>query len=97
MNNLVADACNQIQSDDNLKNGYHALGFSQGGLFVYSRSLHKYTAISIFRRALAQRCPVPVKTLVSIGGPQRGIFGFPYCLGEQGICEYITFKFLIKE
>jgi len=27
--------------------------------------------------------------LISIGGPQRGIFGFPYCLGEQGICDTV--------
>ncbi|KAI6186487.1 Galectin [Aphelenchoides besseyi] len=53
--------------------GYHALGFSQGGLFV---------------RALAQRCTnPPVKGIVSIGGPQFGIYGFPYCLGDEGICD----------
>lgn len=34
MNDLIDDACKQIQADDQLKNGYHALGFSQGGLFV---------------------------------------------------------------
>ncbi|KAI6190028.1 Palmitoyl-protein thioesterase 1 [Aphelenchoides bicaudatus] len=75
MNDLVDDACKQIQADDKLKNGYHALGFSQGGLFV---------------RALAQRCSnPPVKNLISIGGPQRGIYGFPYCLGEEGICDTV--------
>ncbi|KAI6199673.1 Palmitoyl-protein thioesterase 1 [Aphelenchoides besseyi] len=55
--------------------GYHALGFSQGGLFV---------------RALAQRCTnPPVKGIVSIGGPQFGIYGFPYCLGDEGICDTV--------
>ncbi|KAI6228774.1 Palmitoyl-protein hydrolase 1 [Aphelenchoides fujianensis] len=75
MNELVDDACRQIQADEQLKDGYHALGFSQGGLFV---------------RALAQRCSnPPVRGIVSIGGPQRGIYGFPYCLGEQGICDTV--------
>ncbi|KAI6237160.1 Palmitoyl-protein hydrolase 1 [Aphelenchoides besseyi] len=75
MNKLVDDACEQIQSDDNLKDGYHALGFSQGGLFV---------------RALAQRCTnPPVKGIVSIGGPQSGIYGFPYCLGDEGLCNTV--------
>ena len=37
--------------------GYHAVGFSQGGLFI---------------RGLAQRCPEPrIRSLVSIGGPQQ--------------------------
>lgn len=34
MNSLVADACEQLQADPRLKDGYHALGFSQGGLFL---------------------------------------------------------------
>lgn len=34
MNEMLDDACKQIQEDEQLKDGYHALGFSQGGLFV---------------------------------------------------------------
>jgi len=75
MNDLVAEACRQVQADENLRDGFHALGFSQGGLFV---------------RALAQRCSSPpIRNLISVGGPQQGIFGFPYCLGEDAICDTV--------
>jgi len=77
MNNLVAQACAIIRYDPLLKNGYHAVGFSQGGLFL---------------RAVAQRCPVPpMLNLVSIGGPQQGIFGFPYCPGDTAICNWVRY------
>uniref|UniRef100_A0A914DK61 Palmitoyl-protein thioesterase 1 n=1 Tax=Acrobeloides nanus TaxID=290746 RepID=A0A914DK61_9BILA len=75
MNDLVAEACQKIESDENLKNGYNAIGFSQGGLFV---------------RAIAQRCPnPPMKTLISFGGPQQGVYGFPYCPGEKHTCDLV--------
>ena len=45
--------------------GFNLLGFSQGGLFS---------------RALVQLCPdLKVRNVVSIGGPQNGVFGFPGC------------------
>lgn len=49
----VAQACKQIRQDPDLVDGYHAIGFSQGGQFL---------------RAVAQRCPdPPMKILVSLG------------------------------
>ncbi|KAK0409770.1 hypothetical protein QR680_004745 [Steinernema hermaphroditum] len=75
MNSQVASACDQIAKDEKLRNGYNAIGFSQGGLFL---------------RAVAQRCPnPPMKTLVSIGGPQQGINGFPYCPGPTTVCDTV--------
>jgi len=75
MNELVEEACAKIGADRNLSDGYDAIGFSQGGLFV---------------RALAQRCPnPPIRNLISVGGPQQGIYGFPYCLGMSGICNAV--------
>ncbi|CAJ0581973.1 unnamed protein product, partial [Mesorhabditis spiculigera] len=75
MNDLVLEACAKIRLDPQLQGGYHAMGFSQGGLFV---------------RALAERCPdPPVKNLVSIGGPHQGIYGFPYCIGPTAICDSV--------
>ena len=52
------------------------MGFSQGGLFI---------------RGLAQRCPQPkIHNLVSIGGPQQGVYGLPKCLGENHkLCDYV--------
>lgn len=68
-------ACQQIRDDPKLKDGYNALGFSQGGQFL---------------RAVAQTCPdPPMKTLVTFGGQHRGIFGFPKCPGSYSICEYV--------
>jgi palmitoyl-protein thioesterase len=75
MNDMVEKACEKIKGDDKLKDGYNLIGFSQGGLFV---------------RALTQRCAGPtVKTLISIGGPQQGIYGLPFCLGTKGVCDVI--------
>lgn len=75
MNDLVAKACAIIAADENLKHGYNGIGFSQGGLFM---------------RAVAQRCPSPrMKTLISFGGPQQGIFGLPYCPGDNKICDLV--------
>lgn len=43
-----------------------------------------------FRRALAQRCDWPrPKTLVSVGGPQHGVYGLPRCPGPDGICDLV--------
>jgi len=76
INSQIELACQRIQEDPKLKDGYHAVGFSQGGLFF---------------RGLAQRCPEPrIKNLVSIGGPQQGVYGLPKCLGENHvICDYV--------
>ncbi|CEF62339.1 Palmitoyl-protein thioesterase 1 [Strongyloides ratti] len=77
MNDLVKEACEKIKKDSYLKDGYNALGFSQGGLFI---------------RAIAQRCPYPkMKNLISIGGPQQGIFGFPYCTGSTKLCRIVKY------
>uniref|UniRef100_A0A0K0EZ11 Palmitoyl-protein thioesterase 1 n=1 Tax=Strongyloides venezuelensis TaxID=75913 RepID=A0A0K0EZ11_STRVS len=76
MNDLVEEACKMIKDDPYLRRGYNGLGFSQGGLFM---------------RAVAQRCPdPPMKNLISIGGPQQGIFGFPYCTGPRGLCKVVS-------
>ena len=58
------------------KNGYHAVGFSQGGQFL---------------RAVAQRCPdPPMKNLVTMGGQHQGVYGIPNCPGEEQIfCDLL--------
>lgn len=61
----VANVCRQLAADQRLRNGYNALGFSQGGQFL---------------RAVAQRCPQPpMLNLVSFGGQHQGVFGLPNC------------------
>jgi len=76
INKQIVLACERIQSDPALADGYNAVGFSQGGLFL---------------RGLAQRCPSPpIRNLVSIGGPQQGVYGLPKCLGENHrVCDYV--------
>uniref|UniRef100_A0A8C7G7I0 Palmitoyl-protein thioesterase 1 n=1 Tax=Oncorhynchus kisutch TaxID=8019 RepID=A0A8C7G7I0_ONCKI len=58
VNEQVSMVCSQLAQDPKLKDGYNAMGFSQGGQFL---------------RAVAQRCPSPpMKTLISVGGQQQG-------------------------
>lgn len=44
-----------------------------------------------FRRALAQRCPLPpMKVLITMGGQHQGVFGLPKCPSlKSKTCEYI--------
>merc|ERR1712215_331900 len=75
-NQQVEDACNMITSDEKLKDGYNAIGFSQGGQFL---------------RAVAQRCPSPpMKNLITFGAQHQGVFGFPQCPGEMNFfCDIV--------
>jgi len=75
-NHQIDYACKVLNADKNLSQGYHAIGFSQGGQFF---------------RAVAQRCPTPpMLNLISIGGQHQGVFGFPRCPGDnETICNYI--------
>lgn len=75
LNKQVEKACSMIKADSNLKNGYNAIGFSQGGQIL---------------RAIAQRCPEPpMKNLISLGGQHQGVYGLPKCLGTVKICNYV--------
>ena len=67
-NKQVNMVCKKLASDPKLKNGYNAIGFSQGGQFF---------------RAVAQRCPRPaMKNLISFGGQHQGVYGLPHCPGK---------------
>lgn len=76
VNDQVTQVCQKISSDEKLKNGYNAMGFSQGGQFL---------------RAVAQRCPdPPMLNLISFGGQHQGVYGFPRCPGESAVlCDYM--------
>jgi palmitoyl-protein thioesterase len=71
VNKQVAEACQMIASDPQLKNGYHAVGISQGCQFL---------------RAVAQRCPnPPMRVLVTLAGQHQGVYGVPEtCPGISG-------------
>ncbi|XP_055337096.1 palmitoyl-protein thioesterase 1-like [Paramacrobiotus metropolitanus] len=73
VNKQVDTVCKNLSATPELKNGYHAIGFSQGGQFL---------------RAVAQRCPdPPMLNLVSMGGQHQGVFGMPRCPGSTAICN----------
>lgn len=75
VNKQVTTVCQKLSQIPELQNGYHAIGFSQGGQFL---------------RAVAQRCPnPPMRNLISVGGQQQGVFGLPRCPGSVFICTYI--------
>ncbi len=72
MNNVVDEICRVLGEDENLQDGYNAIGFSQGSQFL---------------RALAQRCPKPrMKNLISLGGQHQGVYGLPHCPGSYAFC-----------
>lgn len=72
-NKQVDMVCEKIRTDPKLKNGYNAVGFSQGGQFL---------------RAVAQRCSnPPMVNLISFGGQHQGVYGLPHCPWK--ICNII--------
>jgi len=72
VNKQVGMVCSQLANDTNMQNGYHSIGFSQGGQFL---------------RAVAQRCPnPPMKNFISIGGQHQGVYGLPKCNASGNIC-----------
>jgi len=69
--------CEQLKADPLMANGYNAVGISQGGLLI---------------RGLVQRCPVPVKNLITFGAPHQGVYGVPDCeitTGSHDLCVFV--------
>ncbi|CAI8010953.1 Palmitoyl-protein thioesterase 1 [Geodia barretti] len=76
LSDQVSQVCDALANDTRLANGFNAMGFGQGGLFL---------------RALVQRCgKVRVRNLISVGGPQQGSYGLPYCPGNNAsLCRVV--------
>jgi palmitoyl-protein thioesterase len=75
VNKQVDMVCAQLANDTNMQNGYHSIGFSQGGQFL---------------RAVAQRCPnPPMKNFISVGGQHQGVYGLPKCPASAEICNAV--------
>jgi len=76
VNTQIDMVCDQLKKDEKLKNGYNAMGFSQGGQFL---------------RAIAQKCPdPPMLNLISFGGQHQGVYGMPKCPGTNTtLCDYV--------
>ena len=76
INEQISEVCDLLSKDERLKDGYNAVGFSQGAQFM---------------RAVIQRCPnPPVLNFISLGGQHQGVFGFPNCgiLGPK-VCSHM--------
>lgn len=71
--NLQLDqVCNDIMDIPDLAQGFDAIGFSQGGLFL---------------RALVERCEVKVNNLVTFGLPHMGVSELPLCDDDDWFCK----------
>nr|XP_033336904.1 palmitoyl-protein thioesterase 1 [Megalopta genalis] len=76
INEQISEVCDSLSKDEQLKNGYNAIGFSQGAQFL---------------RAVIQRCPnPPVKNFISLGGQHQGVFGLPNCQSLGALCKRIA-------
>lgn len=74
VNSQVNLACKLIQEDPLLKEGFNAIGFSQGCQFM---------------RGYIQRCNNPkVHNFISIGGQHQGIAQLPHC-DIPGVCSVV--------
>ncbi|CAG8692436.1 29974_t:CDS:2, partial [Gigaspora margarita] len=73
INEEVNSVCEQLKNDENLKYGFNAIGFSQGGQFL---------------RAYVQRCnDPPVYNLITFGSPHNGVSDIPGCEKNDGWCR----------
>eukprot|EP01116_Phalansterium_solitarium_P012937 TRINITY_DN296_c0_g2_i2.p2 TRINITY_DN296_c0_g2~~TRINITY_DN296_c0_g2_i2.p2 ORF type:complete len:310 (+),score=98.16 TRINITY_DN296_c0_g2_i2:45-974(+) len=75
-NDQVAFVCEKVKNDPNLKNGFNAVGFSQGSQFL---------------RAYVERCNnPPVYNLVTMGGQHMGVADLPNCVSpNRTICDAV--------
>ncbi|KXN72526.1 alpha/beta-hydrolase [Conidiobolus coronatus NRRL 28638] len=79
LNNQIDEVCSNLRNNTRLKDGFNALGFSQGGLFL---------------RAYMERCQYPpIKTLVTFGSPHAGIASAPGCDDDMpgSSCSWMRF------
>ncbi|KAI8088946.1 Alpha/Beta hydrolase protein [Halteromyces radiatus] len=66
INDQVDSVCQQLANIPELANGFNAVGFSQGGLFM---------------RAYVERCNLPpVRHLITFGSPHGGVSDIPNCI-----------------
>lgn len=72
-NSYVQDVCFRLSSFEELKYGFDAIGFSQGGLFM---------------RALVERCSnLSVHNLITFGSPHMGIMEISICNDTDWFCR----------
>ncbi|RHZ86097.1 hypothetical protein Glove_54g14 [Diversispora epigaea] len=76
VNQQVSKVCEKLKNDENLRNGFNAIGFSQGGQFI---------------RAYVQRCnDPPVHNLITMGAQHAGVSELPGCEKTDGLCRLMN-------
>ena len=76
MNDEIAQIAGKLAADENLSEGFNAVGFSQGGQF-----LRAYTEMYNNPR---------VYSLITMGGQHQGVYGIPDCLAPNvTLCEVV--------
>lgn len=65
INKQIEHFCASVFADDNLRQGFNLLGYSQGSIIV---------------RGALERCSLPVYNLITLSGIHAGVFGIPYVL-----------------
>jgi palmitoyl-protein thioesterase len=84
-NAQIEQVCDEIKRDEELKDGFNAIGLSQGGQFMwaiirFSRKKIATWSLLFRRRGLIQRCEAAkVRNFISLGGQHQGIYGLPNC------------------
>jgi palmitoyl-protein thioesterase len=71
-NQQVQQVCQQLQAIPELRGGFDAIGYSQGGLLL---------------RALVERCPLEVHNLITFGSPHMGVSDMPPCEDDDWVCR----------
>lgn len=73
VNDQIQKACEQLANVEELRDGFDAVGFSQGGQFL---------------RAYVQRCNTPkVRNLITFGSQHMGIADLPACGPTDLLCR----------
>ncbi|XP_019870658.1 palmitoyl-protein thioesterase 1 [Aethina tumida] len=72
----INQVCKLLKADPKLRDGFNAIGFSQGSQFI---------------RGLVQRCgDLKVKNLITLGGQHQGVYGLPNCGSlSHPACDYV--------
>ncbi|KAJ1984710.1 hypothetical protein H4R34_000472 [Dimargaris verticillata] len=75
----IDTVCAELKEVPELAHGFHAIGLSQGGLFL---------------RGYVEQCnQPPIRNLVTLGAPHGGIFDTPACGDHDYFCKTFYGKF----
>ncbi|ODV84006.1 hypothetical protein CANARDRAFT_177184 [[Candida] arabinofermentans NRRL YB-2248] len=72
LNVQILNVCDQLNDIPQLSNGFNAIGFSQGGLFL---------------RSAMEICGLPISNLITYGSPHNGVIDLPPCPQGNWLCQ----------